>query len=52
MAFEESQQPKDKQTRLDAAIQTEKERKVKEYQRPFLVELGIIKEETGDEGKR
>ncbi len=44
MAFEESHLPKDKQTRLDTAIQTEKERKIKEYQRPFLVALGIIKE--------
>ncbi len=45
MAFEESQQRQDTQTSLDAAIQTEKERKVKEYQRPFLVELGIIKDD-------
>ena len=47
MAFEESQQRQDKQTRLDAAIQTEKERRIKEYQRPFLVALGIIPEGAG-----
>jgi len=44
VAFEESQQRQDKQSRFDGAIQTEKERKIKEYQRPFLVELGIIKD--------
>lgn len=46
MAFEESHQRQDKQTRLDAAIQTEKERKIKAYQRPFLVALGIVEEEA------
>ncbi len=45
MAFEESHQQPDKQTRMDAAVLTEKDKKIKEYQRPFLVALGIIKEE-------
>ena len=50
MAFEESQQRPEKQTRLDAAIQAEKARKIKEYQRPFLIALGIIKEEEVTSG--
>ncbi len=45
MAFEESHTRDPKQTRMDAAMLTEKDRKIKEYQRPFLVELGIIKQE-------
>ncbi len=45
MAFEESHQQSDKQTRMDIAMLTEKEKKIKEYQRPFLVALGIIKQE-------
>ena len=45
MAFEESHQRQDKQTRYDEELRREKERKVKEYQRPFLVALGIIQEE-------
>lgn len=45
MAFEESHRQPDKQTRMDVAVLTEKDRKIKEYQRPFLVALGIIKQE-------
>ncbi len=44
MAFEESQQLQDKQTRMDVAVLTEKEKKIKEYQRPFLIAAGIIKD--------
>ena len=51
MAFEESHRQPDKQTRMDVAVLTEKERKIKEYQRPFLIAAGIIKEDAcqGDE---
>ncbi len=51
MAFEESHQQPDKQTRVDVAVLTEKDKKIKQYQRPFLVALGIIKEDDdqGDE---
>jgi hypothetical protein len=45
MAFEESHKRQDKQTRYDEQLHREKERKIKEYQRPFLVALRIIKEE-------
>ena len=45
MAFEESHQQRDKQTRMDVAMLTEKDRKIKEYQRPFLIAAGIIKQE-------
>jgi len=44
MAFEESHRQPDKQTRMDVAVLTEKDKKIKEYQRPFLVELGIVKD--------
>ena len=46
MAFEESHQRQDKQTRMDVAVLTEKDKKIKDYQRPFLVAAGIIKEDT------
>ncbi len=45
MAFEESHRQPDKQTRMDVAMPTEKDKKIKEYQRPFLIALGIIKQE-------
>ncbi len=45
MAFEESHARDPKQTRMDVAMLTEKDKKIKEYQRPFLVALGIIKQE-------
>ncbi len=45
MAFEESHRQPDKQTRMDVAVLTEKERKIKEYQRPFLIAAGIIKKD-------
>ena len=45
MAFEESHQQPDKQTRMDVAMLTEKDKKIKDYQRPFLVAAGIIKQE-------
>ncbi len=38
-------QQRDKQTRMDVAMLTEKDRKIKEYQRPFLIAAGIIKQE-------
>ena len=46
MAFEESHQHQDKQTRYDDELRREKERAIKRYQRPFLIALGIIKEEA------
>lgn len=45
MAFEESQARDSKQTRMDVAMLTEKDKKIKEYQRPFLIAAGIIKQE-------
>ena len=45
MAFEESHQQPGKQTRMDVAMLTEKDKKIKEYQRPFLIAAGIIKQE-------
>lgn len=45
MIFERSQHPKDTQTCQCVAIQVEKEREIMEYQRPFLVAFGIIKED-------
>ncbi len=44
MAFEESHRQPDKQTRMDVAMLTEKDKKIKEYQRPFLVAAGIVKD--------
>jgi len=44
MAFEESHQQPDKQTRMDVAMLTEKDKKIKDYQRPFLIAAGIIKD--------
>ncbi len=41
MAFEESHQQPDKQTRMDVAILTEKDKKIKEYQRPFWSSWGL-----------
>lgn len=45
MAFEESHARDTKQTRYDEELRREKERKIKEYQRPFLIAAGIIKQE-------
>jgi hypothetical protein len=44
VAFEESHQQSDKQTRMDVAVLTEKDKKIKDYQRPFLIAAGIIKD--------
>ncbi len=45
MAFEESHARDPKQTRMDVASLTEKDKKIKDYQRPFLIAAGIIKQE-------
>jgi hypothetical protein len=45
MPFDESHHKSRPKTTYDQAVDAEKRRKVREYQRPFLVALGIITKE-------